>query len=414
MATSPSGVNGHRDPSRPANDAIGTTSRRIHDETACHPSPSTHAAVGVSCCTAAHSSIRTSPNVVPVSVVPVSVLPLIVLSALLSATAAHAEARVAVVQDLSPLARAEQISERLLSPTTHDRLTRYLAATGRRAREHTIVAGEEQFDLYVPSQAPTAGYGVLVFVPPVARFAVPAEWTAVLDDAGIIYIAARRSGNRQDTLDRRIPLALHAYEHVRTRYRLDPQRVFVSGFSGGSRVAQRIAVGYPDVFRGVLLIGGSDPIGADGFPPAPRALMQLFQSRSRVVFATGGDDHANRGRDASSRRVMQTLCVQGLSQVPQLRVGHWIPPAHGFARALTALQQPVPRSAALEPCRARLDAAIDRALRDVERLLAAGDVRQAGKRLGALDDRYGGLAPPRVIELARRISAALDSGDADH
>jgi hypothetical protein len=32
------------------------------------------------------------------------------------------------------------------------------------------------------------------------------------------------------------------------RYRVDPNRTFISGFSGGSRVAFRTAIAFPDVF----------------------------------------------------------------------------------------------------------------------------------------------------------------------
>ena len=62
---------------------------------------------------------------------------------------------------------------------------------------------------------------------------------------------------------------LAAY-NVMKRYAVDPQRVFVSGFSGGARVAMRLALAYPDLFRGALMDAGSDPIG-DAIPHCRRA-----------------------------------------------------------------------------------------------------------------------------------------------
>ena len=52
-------------------------------------------------------------------------------------------------------------------------------------------------------------------------------------------------------LERRLPLALLGYWNARSRYPIDPDRVYVGGLSGGSRVAQIAALAYPDVFRGV-------------------------------------------------------------------------------------------------------------------------------------------------------------------
>jgi pimeloyl-ACP methyl ester carboxylesterase len=64
----------------------------------------------------------------------------------------------------------------------------------------------------------------------------------------------------------------------------------VGGFSGGARVALRIALGYPDVFRGAILNAGSDPIGDSATPLPPRELFAGFQEEARLIYITGEKD----------------------------------------------------------------------------------------------------------------------------
>lgn len=318
-----------------------------------------------------------------------------------------------VLDALSPLAAADEMSRRLLSPTTFDRLQRARAASGVGVRQQTIEVGEARYDLFVPAPAADGSYGLLVFVSPSDdRLPLPRDWWKTLARERLVFIEARDSGNDRSVLDRRIPLALHGYGLVRRRYRIDPERVYVGGFSGGSRVAQMIALGYPDIFRGALLLAGSEPIGTRGFVPPSRELMRLFQARSRIVFSTGSEDLPNRGRDMRTQRNFAELCVQGVATVPQTGLDHWVPRRIGLIKALCALQQPVAPGADFETCTQGLQATVDAGLDKVAALVDAGDVAAAGERLGAIDDLYGGLAAPRSVELARVIAGRLQHPDA--
>ncbi len=240
-------------------------------------------------------------------------------------------------------------------------------------------------------------------------FPLSADWQRELDKRGLIFVSARRSGNQQNVLDRRIPLALHAHEHVRLNYPLDPQRVYIAGFSGGSRVAWRMARAYADVFSGALLIGGSDAFGEPDTAPPLREQMQALRQRSRIVFATGGSDLTNRAKDQRTRDSLIAFCVPGARTVWVPRVDHWVPPRRKFAEALDALDRPLSPVADQAACEARVDAEIDADLTAVQALLDAGDAGAAGERLGELEDRYGGLAAPRSIDLAQRIAARLQT-----
>lgn len=329
----------------------------------------------------------------------------IVLLSLTGTDAGHcAEQRNVVFDAYSPLAANSEIVRRLLSPIDADRIQNYLHDSGKALPEQTIELDKERFSLFVPEgPEPAAGYALLVFVSPFEQALVPPEWRNELNHQGMIYVAAEHSGNDNDMVGRRIPLALHAYENVAKRYRLDPARVFVGGFSGGGRTAMRIALSYPDVFRGALLNSGNDPIGTAGISLPAKELFELVQQRSRFVFVTGERDSMVLATDVATRRSVQALCVQGL-ETQTMDGGHRLLGAHELHQALRTLLAPfAPDADRLVRCRAGLQTDMESGLAEVETLIGQGDMRKAGERLSQIDDHYGGLAAPRSVELARKL-----------
>jgi pimeloyl-ACP methyl ester carboxylesterase len=318
---------------------------------------------------------------------------------------------------LSPLASSDQLATRLLSPVTQLRIARYLDRTSAGLAEQSIRVGEESYDLFVPSAPGQSGYGVLVYVWPAEKLRMPVSWRRQFESRHLIFIAARHSGNDENVLDRRIPLALHGFEYASRHYRIDPQRVYVGGFSGGSRVAQKLALGYPDIFRGLLLTGGSDAIGTASFVPPSRGLMRLFQRRTRIVYATGSQDLPNRTKDARAKASFADFCVQGVEEASPSRTGHWIPEDREMRRVLSLLEKPVAEDdAASSECDARLEAAIRARLDEVQSLRVAGRDEDARTKLAEVDGLYGGLATPDSLRLAEALYPALRSpaDPADH
>src|SRR5439155_17361437 len=51
---------------------------------------------------------------------------------------------------------------------------------------------------------------------------------------------------------------LHAVHNKTKRYNIDPQRIYISGFSGGAMAATVLYRGYPDVFSGAFPMSGGD------------------------------------------------------------------------------------------------------------------------------------------------------------
>lgn len=311
----------------------------------------------------------------------------------------------AVFTQYSPLSDGREMIRRLLSPLNARRVTTEAGMPGHAMRRQSVDLGREKFVVHVPAQAPARGYALLVFVPPWDHARLPASWISALDRHGTIFVSPAHAGNDADVLDRREPLALLAAYNITQGYPIDPQRVYVGGFSGGSRVALRLALAYPDLFRGALLIAGSDPIGTAQLPLPPAPLFRQFQQTTRLVYLTGQHDELNQAMDSRSRDSMQHWCVARAASIDALRSGHELPGPSTWSRALSALEQPAPsdpqRPAA---CRARVDASLHKQLRKAQALLEKGNRGGACKLLQDVDTRYGGLAAPRSVELMKQAS----------
>jgi predicted esterase len=326
------------------------------------------------------------------------------------ATASAADARPSMqgvaLDALSPLSSRDELTHRVLSPLGLRAYQREVAQRQLRIAEQTISAGAERYDLFLPP-VPSAGrYGLLVFVSPYDGFALPPGWAAVLAREGLALISARASGNDQDMLERRVPLALNGYAYAIRHYPIDPARVYIAGFSGGGRTAQLVGVAYPDVFRGILGFSGSDPFGGTAVAPPPPELMRLLQARTQIVQSTGTADEVNIAIDSRSRRSMADLCIANLGHADMPRLGHGLPGGSGLSRALKLLQRP-PRADAVDPdCESALQARIERELAAIDAAIDAGRLAPARKALLALDMHYGWLAAPGSVHAMERIEAA--------
>ena len=302
------------------------------------------------------------------------------------------------------LSRNPELVRRLLSPLAVVRLERKLTQAGETLAGQPVNLANERFVVHLPSQQPTHGYGLLVFVPPWQDARLPQGWARVLDQFGVIFVSAARSGNDENTQGRREPLALLAAHNIIRQYSVDAERVYIAGFSGGSRVALRLALGYPDLFRGAILNAGSDPIGSAEVPLPPKDLFLRFQTTSHLIYVTGDLDTPHGSDDLVSMRSLRQWCVSAVENFHQPRVGHEVATAAALARSLAALTGPPPAdSAQLTACRSAIETRLETELQGVASLISNGQPQAAEKRLNSVDEHFGGMAAPRSIELAARL-----------
>jgi predicted esterase len=306
--------------------------------------------------------------------------------------------------ETTPLAGNAELSRRLLSPLTVVQMRAALTRDGQSLRDQPITVANEKFLVHVPPQMPAGGYAALIFVPAAKVTVLPKGWQSVLDSHGMIFISAQDSGNDSYDMSRRMPLAVIAAVNALHRYKVDPARVFVGGMSGGSRVAMRLALGYPDLFAGGLLNAGSDPLDGKLAVVPPRELFQRFQEHSRLVYLTGEADTINQTISAHSASSMRSLCMFNIERRTMARLGHEIADPTSLAWGLETLLAPVtPDAQKLAGCRADTDKEAAAALDAVEALKTVGRRDDARTRLYETDARFGGLAAPR----SEALNAAL-------
>ncbi|TAN02527.1 MAG: hypothetical protein EPN36_16355 [Rhodanobacteraceae bacterium] len=304
----------------------------------------------------------------------------------------------------APLARNDVLLHRLLSPLNALRIEQQIPRGAGTLRAWPLDPAQQHFALYVPATLPPDGYALLVFVPPWKQARVPLQWIPALDRSRTIFVSAAASGNDANVMERREPLALLAAFNVMRRYHVDPTRVYVGGFSGGSRVALRLALAFPDLFHGALLDAGSDPIGDAAIPLPPAGLFQQFQQSSRMVFLTGDRDEVRQMQLADASASLEKWCVFDVDSITIPFVGHELADGGYFTRALDALaQRSVPDPAKLAACRARITRGKNSRLQQVQAWADAGKTDAARKLLDQTDAQFGGFAAPDSVRLAHEL-----------
>ena len=157
----------------------------------------------------------------------------------------------------------------------------------------------ESFSGYVPKlpKGRTA-YRVLVWISPVDHPYMDKTWVPVLDKLGFIIVQANGCGNERFNWYR-MALALDALHGIESTYPVDPDAVFIAGFSGGGRCAASTAFHFSDLFKGGYYQGGMNYYldvhlpGPEGAViarriPKPRAAyLRRTLSESRHVVETG-------------------------------------------------------------------------------------------------------------------------------
>lgn len=308
-----------------------------------------------------------------------------------------------------PLFSNAEIVRRLLSPLAREAVRDLLARSPESLPVYPLNLAKERFLVYVPPGAPPSprGFALLVFVPPWSQARLPFGWASQLNHYGFIFITPAAAGNTAVVLSRRVPLALAAERNIARGYPVDPSRIYIGGFSGGSRVALRIALGYPDVFRGALLHAGADPLGTRA-PVPPRDLFMRFQSGSRLVYVTGERDDFHLADDTGSLQSMRRLCVFDVATTEIAYASHEVMSSQAFGSALDLLLHPVSRDPArLDACRVHLQSEMERELTRAADLISKGRHAAARRLLLEIDARYAGLAAPRILELARSCGCGL-------
>ena len=140
------------------------------------------------------------------------------------------------------------------------------------------------WEVFVPANYdPAKPPGVLVFINSRDSGTIEAEWKTVMEHTNLIYIGANESGNQID-VPKRVAYAVLAPRVIINSHEVDLQRIYVSGFSGGSRVASMVATEYNRIIKGAVYNSGANFWGESALPRYREMINQ------RYVFITGTED----------------------------------------------------------------------------------------------------------------------------
>ncbi len=206
---------------------------------------------------------------------------------------------------------------------------------------------KEKFQIIVPAAYQhSEKWGVFIWISPGDAPSIPADWEPVLAVRKLIFVGAFQSGNARNVFDR-FRLALAANTGMRERFNVDARRVYVSGFSGGGRVASMLGVAYADMFSGAMpFMGvnfyedipagdGKRTLGASFIPDAE--VLAIAKKACRYVLVTGEKDF---NRPGTKSAYEDGYRKEGFANVRYLEapgVGHNLPAAKWLEQGLEFL-----------------------------------------------------------------------------
>jgi predicted esterase len=188
------------------------------------------------------------------------------------------------------------------------------------------------WEIYVPPDySPDSPFGLFVYVSPKPSGKMPTKWRRVMDEHKLIWIGANKSGNRV-VVGRRMLFAVLAVVAAERSYSVDAERLYVSGFSGGGKIASRLATVHADTFKGGFFIGGV-LVGRDALPRDSEVM-----KTNHYVFLCGSKDQALR----SCKQAYRAYRADGLENTELMVIrgmGHNTPDAADLAKGIVFLDR---------------------------------------------------------------------------
>ena len=188
-----------------------------------------------------------------------------------------------------------------------------------------------------PDYTPDKPAGLLVYISPTRSGAMPKEWRSVMSEHNMIWVGADQSGNRTK-VPRRVLLSLLSVELAKQDYEIESRRVYLSGFSGGGRVASMAVIDNADIFSGGLFFCGADLWHLEESPNTE------LMRRNRYVLITGTRDQALEPVKKTYRGYRRAGIDQAKLMIIR-NMGHNTPRRSDFAKAVRFLEEaggPVP------------------------------------------------------------------------
>jgi len=124
--------------------------------------------------------------------------------------------------------------------------------------DYNFDLSKESFQAFLPKNySGKEAFGIFIFIDSQNEMMMPKEWASIMEKEKLICLIPQKIGNDQP-LPRRLGLTLVGILKLEERYKIDPKRVFVGGFSGGARCSVNLAFLHSDLIAGNVSICGAD------------------------------------------------------------------------------------------------------------------------------------------------------------
>jgi predicted esterase len=178
----------------------------------------------------------------------------------------------------------------------------------------------QTYELYVPpGYDPRRPYPMIIHVTAGPRSDAGAQWQHTCRAHNVILAGAHNAGNSVHDVAR-VRIVLDVLDDVRRRFRIDPDRTYISGMSGGGKIAAQISFALPELFGGLAAICGCWNLRAEPM------MRQRVSERLSLALLTGAMDF---NRPELEREWFPILREHGARSIVQVYpgMGHAYPNA---------------------------------------------------------------------------------------
>jgi hypothetical protein len=184
----------------------------------------------------------------------------------------------ALAQSAAPLTGAFRVTETLAGIAGEDAAQKIAA----------VIAPDEPitWEVYVPEHYDAERpHGLMVYISPTQSGEMPRGWDRVMNEYKLIWVAANKSGN-SEIVARRALLAQISPMLIGRDYNIDRERIYITGLSGGGKMASMVASEHANLFKGAIF-----NCGVEFWNRATPRHIDLLR-KNHYVFVTGTHDQA--------------------------------------------------------------------------------------------------------------------------
>ena len=238
---------------------------------------------------------------------------------------------------------------------------------------------------------PRTPAGLLIWSSPSPRGSIPRVFGTALDELNLVCIGSDNTGNDRDVPDK-FQMVFDAVATARQRFHIDDRRIYITGMSGGGKVASILAMCFPDVFAGAIPIVGFgcystlDDSWAEhrnAYFAEPRGRLLQLARTHRMALLSGPPDFNYAEMTARAAR-LESDGFRNIRFFSDPDMAHVMPTPKRFAEAMRWVDEPwqqarqQERTQAETLLRAYLDAREDPAPVSVADRAALSAVTEAG------------------------------------